>query len=60
MMDLQQRRIHEDSVCGVDSICDCNIGDEGDSDNTANTISSSKNVDIIDCKQRVPLPLVSL
>ena len=60
MMDVQQRGIQEDFVCRVDSICDCNIGDKGDNDDTANTISSSKNVDIIDYEQKLPVPLVSL
>ena len=45
-MDSQQPGIQEDSMCRVDSICGCNIGDEGDNDDTANTVSSSTNVDI--------------
>ena len=35
-------------MCRVDSICFCNVGDEGDDDNTANTVSSSINVDNIE------------
>ena len=39
-MDSRQCGIQEDTTCRVDSICSCNIGDEGDNDDTANTISS--------------------
>ena len=35
-------------MCRVDFICGCNIVDKGDNDNTANTISSSINVDSIE------------
>ena len=34
-------------MCRVDSICSCNVGDEGDNDDTANTVSSSINMDNI-------------
>ena len=47
-MDSQQCRIQEDSTCIVGSICGCNISDEGDDYDTANTISSSINVDNIE------------
>ena len=32
----------------MDSICGCNVGDEGDDDDIANTISSSINMDNIE------------
>ena len=32
----------------MDSICGCNVGDVGDDDNTAYTISSSKNMENIE------------
>ena len=32
-------------TCRVDSIGGCNVGDKGDDDNTANTVSSSINMD---------------
>ena len=35
-------------MCRVDSICDCNFGDEGDDDDTASTISSSIRIDNIE------------
>ena len=35
-------------TCRVDSIYSCNIGDEGDNDDTANTVSSSINIDNIE------------
>ena len=35
-------------MCRVDSMSSCNVGDEGDSDDTANTISSNINMDIIE------------
>ena len=47
-MDSQQCKIQEDAICRVDSICICNVGDKGDDDDTANTISSSINVDNIE------------
>ena len=47
-MDSQQHRIQEDTTCRVDSICTCNVVDEGDDDDTANTISNSVNVDNIE------------
>ena len=31
--------------CRVESICGCNVGNEGDDDNTANITSSNINVD---------------
>ena len=34
--------------CRVDSIYSCNVGDEGDNDDTANTINSSINLDNIE------------
>ena len=37
-MDSQQHGIQEGTTCRVDSICGCNVGDEGDDDDTANTI----------------------
>ena len=46
-----QCRIQEDAMCRVDSIGGyCNVGDEGDDDNTANTISSSINMNNIETK----------
>ena len=47
-MDLQHRGIQEDATYRVDSICSCNICDDWDNDNTANTISSSVNVNNIE------------
>ena len=47
-MDLQQHRIQEDGTCRVDSICGCNVGDKVDHDDTADTISNSKNMDNIE------------
>ena len=48
-MNLQQHRIQEDTkclnTCRMESICSCNVGDEGDDDDTANSASSSINVD---------------
>ena len=46
-MDSQQCGIQEDTSCRVNSICGCNVGDEGGDDNLANTISSSISVDDI-------------
>ena len=42
-MDSQQHKIQEHVTCRlrVDSFFGCNAGDEGDDDNTANSISSS-------------------
>ena len=45
MTNSRQCGVQEDTVCTVDSICSCNIGDEGDNDDTANTISSSINIE---------------
>ena len=45
-------------MCRVDSICGCNVGDEGDNDDTANTISSSISVNNI--KQKVLVLSVAL
>ena len=49
-MDLQQHGIQEDATCIVivDSNCGCNVGDEGDDDDTANIIGSYLNVDNIE------------
>ena len=47
-MDSQQHGVQEDATCIVDSNCGCNIGDEGNDDNTANTIGNSMNVDNIE------------
>ena len=47
-MDSQQCKIQEDATCRVDSICVCNVGDKGDDDDKANTVSSSINVDNIE------------
>ena len=49
-MDSQQREIQEDATC---SICGCNIGDEGDDNNTMKVMSSSINVDNVE--HMVPL-----
>ena len=43
-MDSHQCRIQEDAISRVDFICDCNNGDEGNVDDTANTVSSSINM----------------
>ena len=40
----------KDSTHRVDSICDCNVGDEGGDDDTANTINTSINVGNIETK----------
>ena len=44
-MDSQQRAIQENAtclaMCRVGSICGCNVGDEGDDDDTTNTVSSN-------------------
>ena len=44
MIDSQQCGIQEDTTCRVDSICCCNVDDEENDDNIANTINSSINV----------------
>ena len=49
-MDSQQHEFQEDAMCRVDSICGCNIGDEGDYDVTANTFSSSINMGNIEAE----------
>ena len=46
-MDSQQCGNQEDATCRVDSTCFCNIDDKGDDDCTANTVSSSINMDNI-------------
>ena len=43
-MDSQQCGIQKDATCREDSICCFNISDEGNDDDTANTISSSINI----------------
>ena len=47
MRDSQQRKLQEDTMCRVDSICGCNIGDEGNDDNTLKSPSSNINMDNI-------------
>ena len=47
-MDSQQCRIQEDTMCRVDAICSCNVGNERDDDNTVNNISSNINMDNIE------------
>ena len=51
-MNSQQHRIQEDTkcltTCRVKSICSCNVGDEGDDDDTANSASSSINTETED------------
>ena len=37
-------------MCSVDFICCCNIGDEGDNNDTTNIVSSSINVNNIDAE----------
>ena len=51
-MKNSKRWIHSNMelTCRLDSIYNCNIGDEGDNDNTANTVSSSINMDDIKTK----------
>ena len=49
-MDSQQHGFQKDAMCRVDSICGCNIGDEGGYDNTANTFSSSINMGNIEAE----------
>ena len=50
-MDSQQHGIKEDATCGAGSICGCNIGDKGNNNDTANTISSSINMDSIETEE---------
>ena len=47
-MDSQQHEIQEETTYKMDSICSCNFSNKGDNDNTANTVSSSINVDKIE------------
>ena len=47
-MDIQQHRNQEDATCRVNSICCNNLGDEGYNNDTANTVSSSTNMDNIE------------
>ena len=44
-MDSQQCRIQEDAMCRVYFICGCNVSDKGDNDYTADTVSSSINME---------------
>ena len=50
MIDSQQHGFQKVAMCKVDSICSCNIGDEGGYDNTANTFSSSINMGNIEAE----------
>ena len=50
-MDSQQHGIQEDTTCRVGSIYGCNIGNKGNDDDTANTISSSINMDNIETEE---------
>ena len=49
-MDSQQCGIQEDATCRVDSICCCNVDDQGDDDYTPKAVISSINVNNIDMK----------
>ena len=52
-MNSQQHGIQEHTTCRAGSIFDCNIDDKGNDDDTANTISSSINVDNIETEELV-------
>ena len=47
-MDSQQCGIQEDAMCRMYSICYCSVGDKGDNDDTANTVSSNISMDNIE------------
>ena len=48
MVNSQQLGIQKNSIHRVDSISNCNIGDEEDNDYKANTVSSNINMDNIE------------
>ena len=58
-MDSQQCGIQKDATCRVDSICCFNISDEGNDDDTANTVSIVVSTSII-LRQKVLALLVAL